>query len=159
MKILRKRREGSWVLHLIGPLARGKGVWVLREGVKELVRRGQRFVILDVAGVPYLDAAGIGEILRCHRRVRAAGGRLVLVAASPKVQEILRLSMVSDQVPTIGRVDEALRSQRRWRRRGWRRAQRDDTAAHDLSVAPFRKGPAIIRRTGEGPWRFTPIHG
>ena len=159
MKITKKRRQGSWVLRLVGPLARGKNMSVLRAAVEGLARRGQRRVILDLAGVAYMDAAGIGEIILCDQRVRAEGGRMVLAAAPGHVRQILRLSNVIDHVPTMATVDDALRSLRRSRRHMVQNARQAGVAVRELPVSANSKGPAIIRRTNEGPWRFTPIHG
>ena len=159
MKVLKKRRQGSWVLRLIGPLARGRNLSALRAAVGELVRRGQRRVILDLSAVGYLDAAGIGEILRCDQNLGAAGGQLVLAAVPKNVRKILRLSNVIDQLPVAESIDEAVRVLRRSRRRAVRNARRNGVPSRNLPVTSLSKGPAIIRRTNEGPWRFTPIHG
>ena len=159
MKIIRKRRQGSWVLHLVGPLARGKQLSLLRAMVGELTRRGQPRIVLDLTSVAYLDAAGIGELVRCHRQACAAGSQLILAGGTSNVIQILRIAKVVDQVPLATTVDDALRILRRSRRRIVQQARRAGMPVHERIVASSTKGPAIIRRTTEGPWRFTPIHG
>ena len=159
MKIIKKRRQGSWVLRLVGPLARGKQLSLLRAMVGDLTCRAQRRIVLDLSSVAYLDAAGIGELVRCHRQACAAGGHLILAAGTSHVVQILRIAKVVDQIPMATTVDDALRSLRRSRRRFVHRARRAGVLVGERNVASSTKGPAIIRRTTEGPWRFTPIHG
>jgi anti-anti-sigma factor len=47
---------------------------------------------LDVGGVTFLDAAGIGALVRCQHAVRAQGGRLRLVDVSPVVRRVIDLA-------------------------------------------------------------------
>jgi anti-anti-sigma factor len=153
MRITMKRRHGAWVLRLIGPLTRPQGIVDLRAAIERLAGRRQGRILLDLAGVAYLDAAGIGELIGCVHRVRRSGGEIALAAAGDKVREILRLS--GADLPLADDVDEALRRLRRWRRGAVRPRDEDRGVAR---LQPSR-GPGIIRRTTEGPWRFTPIHG
>ena len=48
-------------------------------------------VMLDLCDVSYLDSSGIGWLLACHKRMRQAGGRLVLHSYSPIVSNVLRV--------------------------------------------------------------------
>lgn len=46
---------------------------------------------LDMRGVDFLDSSGVGWLLKCHRRFRDSGGRLVLHSLPPNVANVLRV--------------------------------------------------------------------
>jgi anti-sigma B factor antagonist len=55
---------------------------------------GDSEVVLDFAEVRMIDSAGIGVLLSAHRRVRAAGGRLVVANPSDHVRKVFELTGV-----------------------------------------------------------------
>jgi anti-anti-sigma factor len=61
----------------------------LRNMVRTLLRRGERRIVLDLAGVSRIDAAGIGELVRAHRSALASNGALWIVNPTPRVREML----------------------------------------------------------------------
>jgi anti-anti-sigma factor len=50
-----------------------------------------RKVQLDLERTSYIDSAGVGWMVMCHKRFKEEGGRLVLRSISPMVDQILRL--------------------------------------------------------------------
>jgi anti-sigma B factor antagonist len=56
-------------------------------------RAGAR-LYLDLRGVRYATSAALGRLVGLHRRLRAAGGRLVLVAPEPAVAEALAVTRI-----------------------------------------------------------------
>ena len=61
----------------------------LRHTVRTLLRSGQRVIVLDLTGVPSIDAAGVGELVRAYNMTGAAQGVLRIVQATARVQRIL----------------------------------------------------------------------
>ncbi len=53
-------------------------------------------ILLDLAGVTDLDAAGIGLIAELCRSMRRRGGTVRVFAASPRVETLLRLTGVDN---------------------------------------------------------------
>jgi anti-sigma B factor antagonist len=100
--------EGTGILFPVGHLTRGHGVRDLCELVDRVLASGRRNVILDLSGVEYLDAAGLGALVRCHRRVAARGGCLVVAGARSKVREILGLADLEFCLEQVEELDEAL---------------------------------------------------
>ena len=47
---------------------------------------------IDVAGLEYISSAGLGVLLRTHKRLMASGGRLRLVNVGNHVFDIFRYS-------------------------------------------------------------------
>jgi anti-sigma B factor antagonist len=56
---------------------------------------------LDLSGVPYMDSTGIAAILGIHSARERAGGALHVVAASPQVERLLRITGI-DRVLRAG---------------------------------------------------------
>ena len=80
--------DNASVVHLETPLRVPVGA-ELRDKVEDLLRRGERRIVLDLAGVSDLDAAGVGELLRAYNRTFAANGILRIVHSSRRVRELL----------------------------------------------------------------------
>ena len=70
--------------HLRAPINRG-----LRHSVRALLRRGARSVVVDLARVSTIDAAGVGELVRAYNMTVAANGILQVVNATGWVRQIL----------------------------------------------------------------------
>jgi|SRR3954470_14221700 anti-anti-sigma factor len=54
-----------------------------------------RHVTLDLTDTMYLDSAGVGWLLTCHKRMREAGGKLTLENVPSIVGNLLRLLKLS----------------------------------------------------------------
>jgi anti-sigma B factor antagonist len=67
-------------------------------------------LVVDLSGCDFLDATGIGVLVRAHHRACAAGAALLLWAPQPQVRRTLRIVQV-DRVlrildpPVAGRPD------------------------------------------------------
>ena len=49
-------------------------------------------IVLDLADLAFLDAAGIGVLARAHERVRRRGDCMVIVHARPMVRRLLQIT-------------------------------------------------------------------
>lgn len=80
------------VLDLQGKLMIGEGDVMLREKVESLVDAGHRRIVLDLADVPYVDSAGLGEIVRCYTALSRKNGRLKLRNPSKRIHDLLSVT-------------------------------------------------------------------
>jgi len=65
----------------------------LRDQLDDVIDRfPERDLVLDLAGVDFIDSSGLGLILGRFRRLEAAGRRLKLVGVGGPVEKVLRLS-------------------------------------------------------------------
>jgi anti-anti-sigma factor len=64
-------------------------LWTTLDG---LVDAGGRLVRVDLAELDFLDAAGLGILVRAHRRLSAVGGRLVLTGVRPAQRRLLEIT-------------------------------------------------------------------
>ena len=56
-------------------------------------------VVLDVAGLQFVDAAGIGALLSAQRTLAARGGRMCLRSPSRLVQRVVRVLDLEHLLP------------------------------------------------------------
>jgi len=85
-----RRLENIVVLDLQGKIAGGDQV--LFETIDSLVTRGSCKVVLNFAGVSYMDSVGLSTIVRSHLRLRQQGGQLVLLHLPVRVADLLRVT-------------------------------------------------------------------
>lgn len=67
----------------------------LGAAVLNSLERGARRLVVDLSGVRVVDSAGIGALLSAERRVRAAGGELVVANASAYVRRVFEVTGVA----------------------------------------------------------------
>ena len=108
MKVIRRKRHGAEILRLVGPLTAGTGVGALRRLEPDLLDGPDRNMVLDLSEVGYVDAAGIGELLRLHRRVTALGNTLVLAGLPERVREVLRITRLTGDLDLATDLRDAL---------------------------------------------------
>jgi anti-sigma B factor antagonist len=110
MKIVERQVEDVTVLDLHGKIQIGEGDEALRDSVTRLVDGGRNKLLLNLADVPYVDSAGLGEIVRCYTTVSKKGGRLKLVNLTKKIQDLLAITKLLTVFETYDSEDEAVRS-------------------------------------------------
>jgi anti-sigma B factor antagonist len=102
LEIQQREKEGIAILDLKGKIVLGPEDLSLRERLLSLLDKGIRNVVLKLKEVTHIDTAGVGALMLCTEKFRAAGGRLVLVNLSPaqaNIANILRLDSELDIYP------------------------------------------------------------
>jgi anti-sigma B factor antagonist len=64
-------------------------------------------VIFDLKDVTHMDSAAIGAIVRCHAKLKNAGGALRLAAAQPMIAHSLQITKVDRIISVYSGVSEA----------------------------------------------------
>jgi anti-sigma B factor antagonist len=70
--------------------------------------RQDRWVILDLAAVDFMDTSSLAVIVGHWKRLQAAGGILALAGARYRQTKTLWITGLADRLPMYGTVDEAL---------------------------------------------------
>jgi anti-sigma B factor antagonist len=82
---------------------------ILRDRVLAAADDTHAGVIIDLTEVPFMDSSGLGVIVGCLKRVREAGGDLVLVTKPGSAPtKLLSLTGLDRAIPTFATIDEAL---------------------------------------------------
>jgi anti-sigma B factor antagonist len=92
LKITSREVTRVTILDITGRIILGDEIGHLRTAVRDLVREGKKKVILNLAGVDFIDSSGVGELVGCFTTVRNAGGELKLLNLTQKVQDVLHVT-------------------------------------------------------------------
>ena len=92
MKIVERQVSDVTILDLHGKILIGEGDDALRDAVTKLVDGGKSRILLNLADVPYVDSAGLGEIVRCYTTVSKKGGKLKLLNLTNKVHDLMQIT-------------------------------------------------------------------
>ena len=98
------------VLDLKGKVTLGQGDELLKDKVNSLVNQGHRKIILNLADVPYVDSAGLGEIVRTYTTVSKNGGSLKLLNLTKRITDLLAITKLLTVFETFDAESEAVRS-------------------------------------------------
>lgn len=89
-----KTREAGDVsiVEVTGRVTLGEATGKLRETVRELINKGRKYIILNLAGVEYMDSAGLGELVGAYTTVTNNGGQLKLVGVGGRTLDLLQVT-------------------------------------------------------------------
>jgi len=110
MQITERAVGDVMILDLKGKITLGEGDEMLKDKVNSLVNQGQRKIVLNLAGVPYLDSAGLGEVVRAYTTVSRQGGSLKLLNLTKRITDLLSITKLLTVFDTFDSEDEAVRS-------------------------------------------------
>jgi len=79
------------ILDLEGKLVLGDGDGLLKDKVNSLIFQGQQQIVLNLGGVPYIDSAGLGQLIASSTTVARQGGQLRLLNVTKRVQDLLAI--------------------------------------------------------------------
>ncbi len=79
-------------MQIKGPVVQNK-LQPAAEPIGDMLGAGgyARKVVLDLQGAEFIDSSGVNWLLRCHKRFRENGSRLVLYGIPPLVMNILKV--------------------------------------------------------------------
>lgn len=80
------------VLDIKGRITLGEGDELLKDKVNSLLNQGKKKIVLNLAEVPYVDSAGLGEIVRTYTTVSRQGGNLKLLNLTKRITDLLAIT-------------------------------------------------------------------
>jgi anti-sigma B factor antagonist len=78
--------------------------------VHSLVSQGCRQIVLNLAEMPYIDSAGLGEMVRTHTTVNREKGSLKLMNVTKRIHDLLVVTKLVTVFETFDSEAEALQS-------------------------------------------------
>ncbi len=85
------------ILNLSGRLSLGEEVAfgpgsgiVLGETIRELAKKGRKKILLNLAGVTYVDSSGVGQLVGALTTARNQGGDVKLLTPPKQVLDLLK---------------------------------------------------------------------
>src|SRR5262245_37767643 len=95
------------VIDLQGKLTIDDGAAQLRDRVASLVSQGNKKLLLNLAGVPYVDSGGLGELVRCSLIANRERGAVKLVNLTQRITDLLTITKLLTVFDTFDNEDQA----------------------------------------------------
>ena len=108
---IEQRTVGSvMILDLKGKITLGEGDEALKDKINSMILQGHKKMLLNLADVPYIDSAGLGEIVRTYTTVSRQGGQLKLVNLTKRITDLLSITKLLTVFETFDSEAEAIKS-------------------------------------------------
>jgi anti-sigma B factor antagonist len=75
-----------------GRITLGEGTMAVRITVSDILKSGGKKIVLNLAGVNYIDSAGVGELVSTYTTVANQGGQLKLLCLTKKIRDVLAIT-------------------------------------------------------------------
>jgi anti-sigma B factor antagonist len=75
-----------------GRITLGEGSSAMRDVLREIVKKGQKKILLNLGDVSYIDSSGIGELVSGFTTVTNSGGQLKLLNLTKRVKDLLQIT-------------------------------------------------------------------
>lgn len=108
MEMNRLTEEGVTVLELRGNIKLGESAEQFAAELQGLFDQGGGGVLLDVAGIDYLDSTGIGEMVGYLQKFSQANRRIALFRPHQRLEALLKLTRLDTVFPIFLERNEAL---------------------------------------------------
>ena len=64
----------------------------LKDKMRSLIQQGQKYILLNLGEVTYVDSAGLGEIVQAYATVSKTGGALKLLNTTKRIKDLLSIT-------------------------------------------------------------------
>jgi anti-sigma B factor antagonist len=88
MNIIERTLNDVTILDLEGNLTLG-GNMEFRQRINTIINSGARKLIVNLAGVQYMDSCGLGELISCYTAMQRVSGHLKLLHLNHRLQQLL----------------------------------------------------------------------
>ena len=91
MQLEKNRRGRELRVVLSGELDHHNAA-IIREEVDRELDGSVKLLTLDMSGITFMDSSGIGVLVGRYKRIRAMGGKMLVIRTSPQVDKIIDVS-------------------------------------------------------------------
>ena len=108
---IEERQAGSvMILDLAGKLTIGEGDELLKDKINSVLHQGHRNLLLNLAEVPYVDSAGLGQMVSTLHTVYRQGGQLKLLNLTQRIEDLLSITKLLTVFDAYDNEQEAIDS-------------------------------------------------
>lgn len=87
---------------------------MLRQVVASLLEKGCKRILLNFAGVGYIDSSGLGELVRTYTTLQRQGGQLKMVNLNQRLKDLFRVTNLEKVFDIYDEEGRALQAFGRW---------------------------------------------
>ena len=83
---------GVTIVDLYGRIVLGEGSVGVRDLVRNLIKEGNKKILLNLRDVEYIDSSGLGELVNGFTIMRSQGGELKLLNLTKRVRALFQIT-------------------------------------------------------------------
>ena len=110
LKIEDRKVDGVTIVELSGRLVLGKESASLREAMKHMASRGDKKILVNLAGVNYIDSSGLGTLVGGYTTLVNSHGEMKLLHLTDRVHELMHITKLLTVFDVFTDEAAALRS-------------------------------------------------
>ncbi len=110
MEIAERTVNDVTILDLKGKMTLGEGDELLKDKINSLLAADRKKLVLNLEGVPYIDSAGLGEVVRTYTTVSRQGGSLKLLNLTKRIEDLLSITKLLTVFETFDTEADAVQS-------------------------------------------------
>ena len=95
------------ILEMKGKIMGGPDAGVLNENIHELIKNGKKKIVVNLAGVDWMNSSGLGILISALTTIRNNGGELKLASLTDKIKNLLTITKLSNVFEKYDSVSEA----------------------------------------------------
>jgi anti-sigma B factor antagonist len=108
---LSERQVGNvTVLDLVGKLTIDQDAQRLKDKINSLILQERTAVIVNLAGISYIDSGGLGQLVACYSSLTKTHGNLKLLHVNKRNHDLLSITRLVTLFQTFDSEEEAVRS-------------------------------------------------
>jgi anti-sigma B factor antagonist len=105
------RRSGNVaIVDLNGRITLGESTGILRDELRSLLSQGSKQIVLNMAGVTYVDSAGLGELVGVYTTATNQGGAVKLLHMQGKLRDLMQITKLHTVFPSFEDEKKAIES-------------------------------------------------
>jgi anti-sigma B factor antagonist len=101
-------QPGTAVVSFTGALTLGSSLHTADQKLQQALDGGFPKLVLNMAGVPYIDSAGLGALIHASGLAKERGGELRLCCVSERVASLLKMTRTDALLPMDADTDASL---------------------------------------------------
>lgn len=111
MNIEERIKGDVTIVTVTGDITMNKGGdMLLKDKVHSLLEQGQKNLLIDLAGVSYVDSAGLGQLVHAYATTKNRGGTLKLLNVTKRLRHLLVITKLLTVFDTYDSEATALAS-------------------------------------------------
>jgi len=110
VKIKEEIKDGIKIIRLSGKVISGPDLMDLKTVFQTSINNDMGNVLLDLGHVAWMDSSGLGVLVSGHTSLAREGGRMAILNATKKINELFIITKLITIFETFTDEDEALAS-------------------------------------------------
>ena len=110
LNIIERHNQNVAILDLTGKIKMGDEIGKLGMALQVVSADGAKNILLNMAGISYIDSSGLGELISVYHAIKKRGGELKLLHLTDRVSELMVITKLLTVFESFDSEDEAVRS-------------------------------------------------